>query len=93
MQNPLFVLTNNGSLNEIIAVITNPKQAGKDFSELNKSIWQAVQEHFDIEFTELNIPENWHEFHKPIDITAKAEGLEENEIETYSFTLTAAWLY
>lgn len=100
MTNPFFVLTSDE--NEIIAVIHNPsKHFSKEKCELHKdaiyeklkeSVVRAVEEHYDLKCSDIAIPSDFTDYHKPIDFKVYM-GQESEEAFDGTFTLTMAWDY
>lgn len=99
MNNPFFVLITDE--NEVIGIIHNPsKNFKKDKVELKKdviyeklkdSVVTCLEHHYDVECSAIEIPKDFADWHKPIDI--KAYMGEDQNAFTKPCTLTMAWDY
>lgn len=99
MNNPFFVLYTDE--NEFIGIIRNPlKSLSKEeiesfkdviYDKLTQSVVTCLEHHYDVQCSNIEIPKDFADWHKPVDITAYM-GDDQNAF-TKPCTLTMAWDY
>lgn len=97
MNNTHFILTNDDELGTICGLIRNEpfpptpgEEPGTDY--IQSRITAALKSKYNWDVTKVNMPSNWKDWHKPIQIKVFYKLWEEPEYEC-NMSLTIAWEY